>query len=147
MVRLADDPHRRSYLRHQKVCDSVVDADAGVGVASVLYPSSVSKTALPSRRDASTEFANFVLGSYLLPMTRIGFAVVAVHGPVNRSELRACQETVALLIPALANGTPVTLAPGKYTLHLDLSRNLWRDANSTNPESIYAQQQTLELTW
>ena len=56
------------------------------------YPSSVSKTALPSRRDASTELAYFVLGSYLLPMTRIGFAVVAVHGPVNRSALRACQE-------------------------------------------------------
>ena len=56
-------------------------------------------------------------------------------------------ETVALLMPVLANGTPITLAPGKYTLHLALSRNRWRDANSTNPESVYAQQQTLELTW
>src|ERR1700722_7856829 len=56
-----------------------------LGSASLVcpYPWSISRTALPSRR---------VLGSYLLPMMRIGFAVVAVHGPVYRSALGTCQE-------------------------------------------------------
>src|ERR1700677_3985321 len=56
------------------------------------YPWSVSRTALPSRREARTELANFVLLSYVLPMTRIGLSVVAVQGPVYRAALGTCQE-------------------------------------------------------
>ena len=65
-----------------------------LGSASLVcpYPSSVSKTALPRVWAASTEFAYLVLGSYRLPMTRIGFAVVAFHGPVYRFALGDCQE-------------------------------------------------------
>jgi hypothetical protein len=35
----------------------------------------------------------------------------------------------------------------KYTLQFNLSRRRWRDTNSTNPESVYLQAQSLELSW
>jgi hypothetical protein len=65
-----------------------------LGSASLVcpYPSSVSKMALPRRCAASTEFVYLVLGSYRLPMIKIGFEVMAVHGPVYRFALGDCQE-------------------------------------------------------
>ena len=56
-------------------------------------------------------------------------------------------ETAALVIPATASGTLTPLPPGKYTLRFGLSRQRWRDTNSTNPEAIYVQEQSLELDW
>jgi hypothetical protein len=56
-------------------------------------------------------------------------------------------ETAALLIPVTAAGMLAPLASGKYTLHLAMSRKRWREASSPDPESLYAQQQVLDLNW
>src|SRR6516165_4891626 len=73
------------------------------------YPSSVSKTAFPRVCAASTEFAYLVLGSYRLPMTRIGFAVVAFHGPVYRFALGDCQEAHGAQSPHPSNSPTKSL--------------------------------------
>ena len=56
-------------------------------------------------------------------------------------------ETAAFLIPASASGHLTPLPPGRYTLHLTITRNRWREPGSISPEAVYTQQAQLELTW
>jgi hypothetical protein len=56
-------------------------------------------------------------------------------------------ETAALMIPATTAGALAPLSSGRFSLNFALSRQRWRDTSSTDPECLYSQQQSLDLSW
>jgi hypothetical protein len=50
-------------------------------------------------------------------------------------------------MPATTGGALSPLGPGKYTLTLTINRKRWRDSASSDPESAYTQQQSIDLSW
>jgi hypothetical protein len=102
---------------------------------------------LDAMRDFPDATLALVRGKALLAAVNHKVATGPVDVAVPLVVLDNGEETAALLSPTTASGMLTPLPPGKYTLQFGLSRQRWRDTSSTNPESVYVQEQSLEVDW
>jgi hypothetical protein len=82
VVGWADCSARRRGEVREVAAERLPDARAWVGLAEVTVAVEGQQHRVASRRSASWALARGVVGSNLVPMSRIGFGVVAFHGPV-----------------------------------------------------------------
>jgi hypothetical protein len=83
----------------------------------------------------------------LLAAVKLPVGPAVIDKPIDLVVFDNGPETAALLMPATTGGALSPLGPGKYTLTLTINRKRWRDSASSDPESAYTQQQSIDLSW